>query len=301
MPGPRLIVVSPMLSASTACVVAAAEGGGLRTCSRRSEVVLGPLRTAFAARAAGAEVLFLSLAEPLLATIVRPLLVERGVEPVLLQAPAAAREKLCYQDESGATLFAVDDVRTPAALDVDRLLDEIARLLAAGPAAVVVAADLEGKHPMDFAERVVGRARGLGADTYLAQSGPPLWQAFHATPCAAILPEEEIALLLPRADGREEKHEETLRRLFEDPLRILLLCRQDGGVRAVTRDAARDLGPLGAAESGELMGALAARCALAGGDCLRAAVEALALLARSEAVAGQASVASAAAGPASGR
>ncbi len=300
MPGPRLIVVSPMLSASTACTVAAAAGGGWRTVSRTSELALGPLRPAFAARAAGAEVLFLALAEPLHAAAARSLLVERGVEPLLLETPAAARDLLRFVDESGAPHFAVEDLRTPSTQDVDRLLDELALLLAGEPAAVVVGADLEGKRPMDFAERVVGRARGLGADTYLAESGPPLWQAFHATPCAAILPAEEIARLLPRADRREETQEETLRRLFEDPVRLLLLCQPDGQVRAVTRDAARDLGPLGAVEPGELIGALAARCAAPGSDCLAAAAEALAQLVRS-AAAGQAAPASAAAGRTSGR
>ena len=258
----RVIVVSPVLVTSAA----------------HDDLARGPFRTALAARRAGADVLYMGLAEPAVAGAARALFEELGVAVDLLEAARASRPVTGTAADDGGASCPAGETRLPDDSAVDRLLDRMADHLVTGAACVVVAADLTDKDPCDFGERAVGRAWGLGVRTLLVENGAALKQAFHAQPLGAFLEADEIAVLLPCGEGSARTREEILKEVFDDPVRILLLRESNGVVTAATRDGCTELGPLGDAGAGELIGALAARMISCEGDVLRAAREARATL-----------------------
>jgi fructose-1-phosphate kinase PfkB-like protein len=251
-----------------------------RVLESKAEIASAPLQAAFAARDAGAAVTFLCLAEPAQSALVGPMLRQRGIGTELLEVPRVGLQETCYFGADGAVRFWAVEPRLPSPPEIDRLLDRIESLLP-GAALIVVAGDLEGARRQDFAERVIGRAWGLGVKTILARPGESLKQAFHAYPLGAFVPEEELPALAP-ADPKdpEEPIQRTLERIFTDPVQVLVLRRADGTVAAATRAGTDELGMLRDVDPGALMGALAAHWDRARGDERAAARAAFAQVTR---------------------
>lgn len=251
MPAPSLLVTAPLLAVSD------------------------PIRAALAARAAGANVRFVGLADAAGVAGARARFQAAGIASDWIEVPAVAAQRTGDPQRGGETRPEVPETVLPPAADVDRLLDLLGERVAAGVSRVVVAGDLDGGPRIDFAERVVGRAWGLGVRTLLAVSGAALKQAFHTQPFGAFVRELDLATVSPPDGGAVETPAQTLARIFEDPVRILLVLAPDGRVRAERRGASIELGVLGDHTPGELMGALAAR-ADEQGDVLEAARQAFA-------------------------
>jgi hypothetical protein len=278
MGNPRLIVTSPLLRTKTVAKVAGEPGRPLSIYERQVEFCPEPLSVALRAKEAGAEVTYLGLSEPCLLEAARSELERHGIVTEIIEAEAAALETIEYVGQDGGSLLEVVDHRLPAISDVDLLLDRLGVLLERGPACVVAASDLEGAETLDFVERVIGRAFGMGARTITAVSGASLKQAFHARPLAAFCEERELIRISPSRQGAPETTAETLRRIFEDSTRLLLVLGNDGIVRAAAREGTVELGPLFDLRSTELMGAVAARLVQTGEEYLAAAREAYALM-----------------------
>ncbi len=272
-----LIIVAPLLRSFRVLRLAA----GSEPVQARTESVHlldDSVATALAARSAGSRVRFLTLSETSLTPMLRQRLEPAGVEVEVIPVEAAGLERRQYLEASGASVrLDVWEPRPPEPADVDRLLDALARQIERDWDLVVVSDDVFGATKVDFAERVVGRVWGLGKKTVLIPDGASLKQAFHTQPCAAFVAESELQAVSPPAAGVTESTEQTLVRIFEDPIRLLIVHRDDGTVLAASRRGREELGPLAPASAAQLMGAIAAGLTVAGddsgGDSLEAARE----------------------------
>lgn len=283
-----LLVTCPMLSVRRRVIVDGAvsnvngtpSGGTTSPKVVRTEIdwVAGAFDVAKAARLAGASVTWLSLVEPDLEASVRAELEGSGIVCDLVSVPAASRVQTQYVDEAGKLLFEVSEERMPSIADVDHLLDRAEKQLAAGASFAVAAGDLVGASRVDFMERIVGRAWGFGVKTICVETGPSLKQAFHTEPFAALVPADELTKVSPPDQGVEETEAETLARIFEDAVRLLIVTRDDGSAIAVTRAETRSLGALNGIDPAVLMGAVAARLVVAGDKYLEAVEEGIGIL-----------------------
>ena len=106
---------------------------------------------------------------------------------------------------------------------------------------------------------MVGRAFGLGIRTSLAVDRDALKQAFHTQPLCAWCDESDLTRVSPPEKPEEpETTEQTLNRIFEDPVRLLFVRTEDGQVLAATRESREVLGPAEGVASTQIVGALAA-------------------------------------------
>ena len=271
MGNPRLIVTSPLLRARTEATVKSRSDGLFDVIDRKVELLEEPLSVARAAGDAGADVIFLGLAEPGMAAVARAELEQHGFASEFIEVASASCQEIEYRDEAGERKLHVIDHCLPSVADVDHLIDRLGKLLEQGAAYVVVASDLDGAPTQDFVERVIGRAWGLGVRTITAVTGDSLKQAFHAHPMVAFAEESLLPRLAPPKPGTTEETADTLKRIFEDPVRVMLVIQENGSLLAATREASEDLGPLGSINPAELIGALSARMIALGDDLLGAA------------------------------
>ena len=274
----RLIVTSPLLRAATVATVQGEPGRPVSVLARRVELSSEPLNVALGARQSGAEVTYLGLAEPQTARLARSDLERHGIATEIIEVNSACLETIDYVDRDGQSRLKVIEPRLPSIPDVDRLLDRLGALVERGAAYVVVASDLEGAETQDFAERAIGRAWGLGVRTITTVNGASLKQSYHCQPAVAFCEESELLRFSPAPEGVQETTPETLRRIFEDSIRLLLMLGKDGIVQAVSRAATVPLGPLSGLRPQELMGGLAAKLIGAGEDYVGAAQAAFAEL-----------------------
>ncbi|MFH0945956.1 MAG: hypothetical protein V2A76_12215 [Planctomycetota bacterium] len=266
MGNPRLIITSPLLRARTEATVSSLDNGLFDVVDRKVELLAEPMNVARAAGDAGADVIFLGLAEPGMAEAARAELERHGFASEFIEVASASCQEIEYRDREGDLKLHVIDRCLPSAPDVDLLIDRLGKLLERGAAFVVTASDLDGAPTQDFVERVIGRACGLGVRTITAVTGDSLVQAFHAHPMAAFCEEKLLLRLAPPKPGTTEAAAETLKRVFEDPVRVMLVLQESGSLLAATREATEELGPLGSIKPGELIGALAAQLIAMGDD-----------------------------------
>ena len=265
----RIIVIAPLLRARRVASIDASARPAVVT-SSQVELDRGPTDVALAAKRAGADVLFLGLADALVSDQARQRLGDAGIASEWIDAAGAATVDTRYVS-AGEEQLAVLEHRLPGNETVDRLLDRLGERVAEGAAMVVAAGDLDGSRRLDFVERVVGRAWGLGVPTFATRSGESLKLAFHTQPLGAVLPASELRLVSPPDKGVEEDEEQTLKRIFEDPIRLLLLSRDDGTITAAVRGETRDLGSHDGVDPGQLAGCVAAMIAGGTADHLAAA------------------------------
>lgn len=277
MSASRLVVVSPMLSHALVHEVDPTTRPRRVTRSTVS-LTASPLSLVAAAQKTGAELLCLALVEAAHAEVAASALDAMGVEHDLLVTPAASRALVTYRSAAGEDLFEVQEDRVPAVREVDRLLDRLGAQIDRGAGLVLVTNDLHGAKRRDFAERVVGRSWGLGVRTVLAESGPSVRQAFHTQPFGAVVPAEELQQVSPADASARESRDETLRRIFEDPIRVLLLPTAEGSLIAAARGGSRDLGALLGVDPAAVMAAMAGRWVREADDELALAEAALHLL-----------------------
>lgn len=272
-----LLVTCPMLSARRRVIVDQ-DSVPPRAVRTETHWIAGAVGVAKAARLAGASVTWLSLVEADLEASVRAELEGAGVRCEFVRVGAATQVVTEYVDGGGNELFQVSEDRTPSVSDVDHLLDRLEKLLQRGVSFVVVAGDLVGAPRVDYMERVVGRAWGHGVKTICVEAGAAIKQAFHTNPFAALVPEAELIKVCPPAAGVTQDDAQTLARVFEDAVRLVVVTREDGTAYAATRTETRPLGVLNGLNPSELMGAVAARLVVAGDDYLGAVTEGMDVL-----------------------
>lgn len=223
----RVIVTAPLVRALRRVVV---DGDGTsvdapaRVVRESLELDQGNCAAALGARAAGADVTFFALCEAALEKALRASLEARGVSCRLRIVGAASAGVTRFESNSGEPRFIVGESRLPELADVDRLQDDLADDLLRAPAFVVVAGDLDGARRPDYAERVVGRAWGLGTKTLVATSTPSLKQAYHTYPYGIVLRAEDARSIcaMPRTSATETM-EETLARSFSESMRLFAI------------------------------------------------------------------------------
>lgn len=268
-----LIIVAPLLRSFRSLRLEVGTDAGTAS-TEKIQLLDDSVAAALAARSAGARVRFLTLGENSLTPSLLDRLKPAGVEVDAISVTSACLERRRYVESAdGSVKLDAWELRPPTPADVDRLLDRLARELEKDWDFVVVSDDLLGAPKVDFAERVVGRAWGLGKKTVLIPDGASLKQAFHTQPYAAFVPESELQVISPPAAGVTETTEQTLARIFEDPVRLLIVLRADRTLLAASRRGREELGPLAPATPAQVMGAIAARLAVAGDDYLLAARE----------------------------
>ncbi|MFG0319083.1 MAG: hypothetical protein ACF8XB_17555 [Planctomycetota bacterium JB042] len=283
MPPPKLLLTAPLHRISRRVRVAGGDEGPWRATTVETELGAEVLEVASAATRLGAEVTAVVAAEPSVAADLRSALEGLGASVELIEVGSASLAHTRYVDADDAVRFEVMEGAPPSTDEVDRLLDRLGRRLEDEPDFAVVAGDLEGGPRRDFAERVVGRAWGLGVRTILVPNGASLKQAFHTQPFAARVDADELLAVSPPDEGVEETQEETLARIFLDPVRLLYVRRGDGMVLAAARAGTRELGRPEAWRPAALLGAFAALAARCGDDYLAAGVEAFEAVSRSDA------------------
>lgn len=274
MATPTILITAPMLRVTRRVPVTG--GGDAPWHGGSPETILDPESFAAvrAAKAAGARVVCVFIVESSLADDVRQAVTAIGAEVDLLETGGASVRHTTYVGEDGQARFEVIEGAPPSSADVDRLLDRVGRHIEETPDRVVVSGDLEGGPRRDFAERVVGRAWGLGVRTVLVPDGPSLKQAFHTQPLAAWARASDLQSVSPPDEGETETEEETLKRIFEDPVRLLYVRRDDGTVFAAARAGNRELGQPAEWHPGGVLGAFAALLPVDGEEYLDVAVRA---------------------------
>jgi hypothetical protein len=239
----RVIVTAPLVRALRRVVV---DGDGTsvdapaRVVRESLELDQGICAAALGARAAGADVTFFALCEAALEKALRASLEARGVSCRLRIVGAASAGVTRFESNSGEPRFIVGESRLPELADVDRLQDDLADDLLRAPAFVVVAGDLDGARRPDYAERIVGRAWGLGTKTLVATSTPSLKQAYHTYPYGIVLRAEDARSIcaMPRTSATETM-EETLARSFSESMRLFAIRRGPRAIELATAEGSR--------------------------------------------------------------
>ncbi len=283
MPRPKLLLTAPLHRISRRVRVDGGDGSPWRAGEVETALGADVLEVAGAARRLGAEVTAVVAAEPAFAASLRAALEALGATVELIEVGAASLAHTRYVDADGDVRFEVTEGAPPSTDEVDRLLDRLGRALEDEPDLAVVAGDLDGGPRRDFAERVVGRAWGLGVRTILVPNGASLKQAFHTQPLAARVDAGELLAVSPPDEGVVETQEETLARIFLDPVRLLFVRRDDGVVLAAARAGTRELGRPDEWRPAALLGAFAALAPTCGDEYLDAAAAAFEAVSRADA------------------
>ena len=277
---PSILVTAPMVSVVRKVSVTGADGAPFRAGASEDTLDSQIFDVVRGARKAGADVHCVFAVEASVEAAVRARLEELGAHADLVIAGSASARDTTYVDPDGTTRFQVTEGLPPTSADVDRLLDQLGRRIEEKPTAVIAARDIEGGPRRDFAERVVGRAWGLGIRTVLVENGASLKQAFHTQPLAAWAEETELIAVSPPENAEAETPEtpetpeQILTRIFEDPIRLMFVRRGDGELVAAVRAG---LEPLGRPERflpGAALGAFAAVMPKHGEEYLNAGREA---------------------------
>lgn len=234
----RVIVTAPLIRASRRVVVDAAGSSAnepARVLRESIELDDGICAAAFGARAAGADVTFFALCEAALEKALRARLEAQGVHCRIRVVAAASAGVTSFESNDGVPRLVVSDSRLPEIGEVDRLQDDLADDLLRAPAFVVVAGDLDGARKPDYAERVVGRAWGLGMKSLIATSVPSLKQAYHTYPYGIVLRAEELRSIcaMPRSPS-DETQAQTIERSFSESMRVFAVRTANDAVTLIT-------------------------------------------------------------------
>lgn len=241
----RVIVTAPLIRATRKVVIDAAGAGPeapARVLRESLELDDGICAAAFGARAAGADVTFFALCEGALAQPLRTRLEAEGVHCRIRVVASACAGVTSFESAAGEPRLVVADSRLPDVSEVDALQDELADDLLRAPAFVVVAGDLDGARKPDYAERVVGRAWGLGMKSLIATSVPSLKQAFHTYPYGIVLGASDVRSIcaMPRSPS-DEAEQQTLARSFAESMRVFAIRSATDAVTLVTAEGRIEL------------------------------------------------------------
>lgn len=238
---PRVIVTTPVIRSLRTVVVDSAgdrDDAPARVLKETLELDGDVCAAAYGAKAAGADVTFFALCEASVEKPLRAALEAKGISCRLRVAGAASAGTTRYESSDGAVRFVVRESRLPELGDVDRLQDDLADDLLRAPAFVVVAGDLDGARRPDYAERVVGRAWGLGMKSLIVTSTPSLKQAYHTYPYGIVLRSDDVRSVcaMPRT-ASDETQAQTIERSFSESMRVFAIRGSDGGLTLVSADA----------------------------------------------------------------